>query len=339
MKEEHTMTKGYAAKKAGGNLEVIEYDLGPLGDHQVDIKVEYCGICHSDLHMIDNSWGISQYPLVPGHEIIGKIEALGSHVKGFVVGQQVGVGWNNGSCMSCEWCLTGNHNLCASAIPTVLGRYGGFSERVRAAAEWVIPIPEKLSAQAAGPLLCGGVTVFNPIIQFDVKPTDHVGVIGIGGLGHMALRFLDAWGCEVTAFSSNSAKEDEAKRFGADHFVNSTDSAALAKLINSLDFIISTVDVPLDWNSYINILRPKGRLHYVGALLQPVSVSAFPGLLAQKSISSSPTGSPAVLKTMVDFAARHNILPKTETFKFSQVNEAIERLRLGKVRYRVVLEQ
>jgi uncharacterized zinc-type alcohol dehydrogenase-like protein len=219
-----------------------------------------------------------------------------------------------------------------------LGRYGGFSEKVRAEAVWVIPIPEKLSPEAAGPLLCGGVTVFNPIIQFNVKPTDRVGVIGIGGLGHMALRFLDAWGCEVTAFSSNSSKENEAKDLGADHFVNSTDSAALSKLAYSFDFILSTVDVPLDWNSFINALRPKGRLHHVGALLQPMQVSTFPGLIAQKSISSSPTGSPSVLRMMLDFAARHNIIPQTETFKFEQVNEAIEKLKQGKIRYRAVLK-
>lgn len=331
------MTKGYAATRPGGQLELIEYDLGPLGDHQVDIKVEYCGVCHSDLHMIDNAWGMSQYPLVAGHEIIGKIEAMGKHVPGLLIGQRVGVGWNNGSCMSCEWCLTGNHNLCASAIPTVLGRYGGFSERVRAFDAWTIPIPEKLSPAAAGPLLCGGITVFNPIIQFDVKPTDRVGVIGIGGLGHMALRFLDAWGCEVTAFSSNPTKEREAKHFGADHFVNSTDTDALSKITNSLDFILSTVDVPLDWNSYVNILRPKGRLHHVGALLQPITQSVFPGLIAQKSISASPVGSPPVLTKMLEFAARHSIVPETETFKFSQVNEAIEKLKQGKVRYRAVL--
>lgn len=332
------MTKGYAAASPGGKLELIEYDPGPLGDHQVDIKVEYCGMCHSDLHMIDNAWGMSMYPLVAGHEIIGKIEAVGNHVKGLVAGQRVGVGWNNGSCNSCEWCLTGNHNLCPSAIPTVLGRYGGFSERVRANAEWAIPIPDNLNPEAAGPLLCGGITVFNPLIQFNVKPTDKVGVIGIGGLGHLAILFLDAWGCEVTAFSSNPEKEKEAISFGADHFINSTDSGALAKIANSLDFIISTVDVPLDWSAYLNVLRPKGRLHHVGALLQPMSVSPFPGLIAQKSISASPVGSPPVLSLMLDFAARHNIVPKTETFLFSQINEAVDKLRKGKVRYRIVLK-
>jgi uncharacterized zinc-type alcohol dehydrogenase-like protein len=220
----------------------------------------------------------------------------------------------------------------------VLGRYGGFSERVRANAEWAIPIPDKLNPEAAGPLLCGGVTVFNPLIQYNVKPTDKVGVIGIGGLGHLAILFLDAWGCEVTAFSSNPEKEKEALHFGADHFINSTDSEALGKIANTLDFIISTVDVPLDWSSYLSILRPKGRLHHVGALLQPMAVSVFPGLIYQKSVSASPVGSPPVLGMMLDFAARHNIVPKTESFLFSQINEAIEKLRKGKVRYRVILK-
>jgi alcohol/geraniol dehydrogenase (NADP+) len=332
------MIKGYAAAGPGGKLELIEYDLGPLGDHQVDVKVEYCGICHSDIHMIDNAWGMSMYPLVAGHEVIGRIESVGAHVKNLVSGQRVGVGWNNGSCNSCEWCLTGNHNLCTSAIPTVLGRYGGFSERVRAGAEWAIPIPDKLDPAAAGPLLCGGVTVFNPLVQFGIKPTDKTGVIGIGGLGHLAIQFLDAWGCEVTAFSSNVSKAKEARQFGADHFVSSTDPAALSKIAGTLDFIISTVDVPLDWNLFLNILKPKGRLHHVGALLQPMSVSPFPGLIFQKSISGSPVGSPPILSLMLEFAARHNILPKTESFKFSQINEAIEKLRNGNVRYRVVLE-
>lgn len=332
------MAKGYAAKEAGGKLEFFEYDLGPLGDHQVEVNVDYCGICHSDLHMIDNSWGMSMYPLVPGHEVIGTIQSVGSHVKGLSVGQRVGVGWSSGSCMSCEWCLTGNHNLCPSNIPTVLGRYGGFADKLYAQAEWVLPIPSELKPEAAGPLLCGGITVFNPLLQFNVKPTDRVGVIGIGGLGHMALQFLDAWGCEVTAFSSNPAKEVEAKKLGADHFINSLDANALSKVANTLDFILSTIDSPVDWNSYLTALRPKGRLHHVGALLQPMQVSPFPGLIAQKSISGSPTGSPNAMAIMLDFAARHKIQPTVEIFKFTEVNDAIEKLKKGKVRYRVVLK-
>jgi len=332
------MVKGYAAKQPGGKLELFEYDLGPLGDHQVAIRVEYCGLCHSDIHMIDNDWGMSQYPLVPGHEVIGIIEAVGNHVKHLAAGQRVGVGWSSGSCMVCEACLSGNHNMCFSNIPTILGRYGGFADKLHVLAEWVLPIPDALKSEATGPLLCGGTTVFNPLVQFDVRPTDRVGVIGVGGLGHMAIKFLNAWGCEVTAFSSNPAKEKEAKNFGADNFVNSQNAEALTKVANSLDFILSTVDVPLDWNAYLTALRPKGRLHHVGALLQPMQVSVFPGLIYQKSISGSMTGSPVTMATMLEFAARHSISPTVEMFRMSDVNEAIEKLKQGKVRYRAVLK-
>jgi uncharacterized zinc-type alcohol dehydrogenase-like protein len=336
--EEQIMTKGYAAKQPGAKLEVFEYDLGPLGDHQVGVKVDYCGICYSDLSMLDNHWGMTQYPFVPGHEIIGTVEAIGAHVKGLTLGQSVGIGWSSGSCGTCEWCLTGNHNLCASAIPTVLGPYGGFSDRVRAQAEWVLPIPSALDPKSAGPLLCGGVTVFNPILEFGVNPTHRVGVIGIGGLGHMALRFLNAWGCEVTAFSHDPKKESDAKKFGAHHFVNSADTAAITKVADSFDFILSTVNVSLDWNSYLTALRRKGKLILVGVVLEPIQINLITLLFGQKMVSSSGIGSPPTMANMLEFAARHKILPTVEMFKFSEVNEAIERLRQGKVRYRVVLK-
>ena len=332
------MVKGYAANEPGGELKAFEYELGPLGDNQVDMKVEYCGICHSDLSMLDNEWGMTQYPFVPGHEIIGIVEAAGVNVKKLTVGQRVGLGWNSGSCMACEWCKSGNHNLCLSAEGTEIGRYGGFADKVRAEAAWVFPIPEQLNAEAAGPLFCAGITVFNPIVQFDVKPTDRVGVIGIGGLGHLALRFLDAWGCEVTAFSTSPEKESDAREFGADHFVDSRDLKALEGVANSFDFILSTVNASLDWNAYISALRPKGRLHFVGIVLEPVSIGIFNLGMGQKSISASPIGNPPTISKMLDFAVRHKIQPTIETFKFAEVNEAIEKLRRGKARYRIVLK-
>jgi uncharacterized zinc-type alcohol dehydrogenase-like protein len=331
------MVKGYAATEPGGALKEFEYDLGPLGNSQVEIKVEYCGLCHSDLSMLNNDFGTTQYPLVPGHEVVGTVETVGPYAKGLSLGQRVGLGWFASSCLTCEWCKSGNHNLCPSRIGTIVGRYGGFADRVRADAAWVVPLPEELDPQAAGPLFCGGVTVFNPIVQFKVKPTDRVGVVGIGGLGHMALLFLNAWGCEVTAFSSSPEKEAEAKRFGADHFVNSRDPEALKKVANSLDFILSTVNVPLDWEAYIAALRPKGRLHLVGVVMQPISVPVFPLLAGQKSISSSPTGSPAIMAMMLDFAVRHHVQPTIETYRFREINEAFEKLQHGKARYRIVL--
>ena len=218
------MFQAYAASEAKSELKLFEYEPGALASNEVQIKVETCGICHSDLSMLNNDWGISQFPLVPGHEVIGIVESLGAQVKHLKIGQRVGVGWFSNSCMTCEWCVGGEHNLCESTEGIIVGRHGGFADRVRTDATWAIPIPDGINPESAGPLMCGGITVFNPILQFNIKPTDHVGIIGIGGLGHMALKFLHSYGCEVTAFSSNEEKENDAKIFGANHFVNSSDS-------------------------------------------------------------------------------------------------------------------
>lgn len=332
------MTKAYAAHEPGGELKPFEYDPGSLGDEEVEISVEYCGVCHSDLSMLDNEWGNTQYPFVPGHEVVGTIAALGDRVTKLNVGQRVGLGWFSGSCMSCEWCMSGNQNLCLTAEGTIVGRHGGFADKVRAHHTWVVPLPEGINPATAGPLFCGGITVFNPIVQLDIKPTDRVGVIGIGGLGHLALRFLNAWGCDVTAFSTTPEKEAEARELGANHFVNSRDPKALESVQNSFDLILSTVNADLDWNAYIAALRPKGHLHLVGVVPNPLSTQVFPLILSQKSISGSPLGSPVTVARMLDFAARHSVEPITETFSFEQVNEAIEKLRSGKPRYRLVLK-
>ena len=332
------MIEAYAAQEIGGELKPFEYKPGDLGNEQVEINVEYCGVCHSDLSMLDNEWGTTQYPFVPGHEVVGTIAALGDAVTTLKVGQRVGLGWYSHSCMTCEWCMSGSHNLCLTAEATIVGRHGGFANKVRADRAWVIPLPEKLNPEVAGPLFCGGSTVFNPIVQFDVKPTDRVGVIGIGGLGHMALRFLHAWGCDVTAFSTSPDKEAEARQLGANHFVNSRDPNALKAVANSFDLVLSTVNAALDWDAYIATLRPKGRLHFVGVTPKPISAQVFPLISAQKTISASPVGSPATVAKMLDFAVRHNIEPMVETFTFAQINDAMEKLRSGQPRYRIVLK-
>ena len=332
------MFQAYAASEAKSELKPFEYEPGALASNDVQIKVETCGICHSDLSMLNNDWGISQFPLVPGHEVIGIVESLGAQVKHLKIGQRVGVGWFSNSCMTCEWCVGGEHNLCESTEGIIVGRHGGFADRVRTDATWAIPIPDGINPESAGPLMCGGITVFNPILQFNIKPTDHVGIIGIGGLGHMALKFLHSYGCELTAFSSNEEKENDAKIFGANHFVNSSDSNSLEKIAGSLDFIISTVNVALDWPSYINVLRPKGRLHIVGAVMEPLPIPLFPLLFGQKSVSASPLGSPFTAGVMLEFAARHKIEPLVETYPIDKVNEAMEKLRSGKTRYRLVLK-
>ena len=332
-----TLIHAYAAEKAGGPLQPFEYEPGPLHPEQVEVQVEHCGICHSDQSMLDNEWNRTVYPFVPGHEIVGTIASVGAQVKGLKPGQRVGVGWFTGSCMHCRQCIGGDQHLCASTEETIVGRHGGFADRVRVHWPWAFLLPDALDASAAGPLFCGGITVFNPILLAGVKPTDRVGVIGIGGLGHLALKFLRAWGCEVTAFTSSAAKHAEALTLGAHHAVSSTDKAALKALRRSLDFIIVTVNVALDWNGYLAALKPKGRLHFVGAVLEPVAVPAFALIGGQKSVSGSPTGSPAAIAQMLEFCARHRIAPQVETFAMAQVNDAIAHLRSGKARYRVVL--
>jgi uncharacterized zinc-type alcohol dehydrogenase-like protein len=330
--------KAYAATSPGAPLEPFEFEPGPLGDEQVEIAVDYCGICHSDLSMIHNHWGMTQFPLVPGHEISGRIVAAGPKVKNVKVGDRVGVGWFSGSCMSCHDCMDGDHNLCAGQEGVIVGRHGGFAERVRAHWAWAVPLPEGVDAAKAGPLFCGGITVFNPIVQCGVQPTDRVGVVGVGGLGHLAIQFLNKWGCEVTAFSSSASKKEELRRLGAHHVVDSRDPEQLKPLARSLDFILVTVNVHLDWNAYIETLAPRGRLHYVGAVLEPLNVGVFPLLVGQRSISASPLGSPATTAQMLEFCSRHDIAPVVEEFPMSKVNEALAHVESGKARYRVVLK-
>ncbi len=332
------MIHAYAALAPNTPLKPFEYEPGPLGPEDVEIAVQYCGICHSDLSMLHNHWQMSAYPLVAGHEVVGRVAAKGERVAHLAVGQTVGLGWFSRSCRSCEFCNDGDFNLCTTNEQTIVGRHGGFADRVRCHAAWATPLPAGISLESAGPLFCGGITVFNPLVQFDVRPTDRVAVIGIGGLGHMALRFLRAWGCEVTAFSSNAAKADEIRAMGAHHIVDSRDANALAKIAGSLDFILSTVNVPLNWEAYMGTLRPRGRLHVVGAVPEPIGVAAFPMIVGQKQLSGSPLGSPNTTRRMLDFCARHQIAPTVELFPIAKVNEAIAHLEAGKARYRVVLQ-
>ncbi|HYN37781.1 MAG TPA: NAD(P)-dependent alcohol dehydrogenase, partial [Rhodospirillales bacterium] len=322
---------------AGQPMVVVDdVEIEAPGVGEVAVAIAHCGICHSDLSMIDNEWGFSAYPLVPGHEVIGTVAAVGEGVDTLRPGQTVGLGWYARSCMHCEQCMSGDHNLCAKAEGTIVGRHGGFADKVRAHAPWVLPLPDGLDPATSGPLFCGGITVFNPIVRNGIRGTDRVGVIGIGGLGHIALRFLHAWGCEVTAFSTSADKEAEARSLGADRFVVTRDPSALTPLAGTFDMILVTLNVGLDWDAYIAMLRPRGKLHFVGAV-PSITAAVFPLLLSERSVGGSPLGSPATTAMMLTFAARHGIAPVTEDYPMSRVNDAIERLRSGRARYRIVL--
>jgi alcohol/geraniol dehydrogenase (NADP+) len=332
-----TLINAYAATAPGGKLEPFSYDPGELDPEEVEIKVTHCGICHSDLSMLDNAWGLSKYPFVPGHEAVGTIVALGEAAKGLKVGQRVGVGWSAYSCLRCDECLTGDHNLCPESQGTIVGRHGGFADRLRVQWLWARPLPDSLDISKIGPLLCGGVTVFSPLLQHNLPPTARVGIVGIGGLGHMALQFASKWGYEVHAFTTSDSKEEEARKLGAHYVHNTRRDGVLKKLAGSLDLIISTINAPMDVPELLAALAPKGFIHVVGAVLEPMQVPAFPLIMGQKSVAGSPIGSPSAIDRMLKFSARHSITPITETFPISKVNDALEHLRAGKARYRIVL--
>ncbi|MGO8934537.1 MAG: NAD(P)-dependent alcohol dehydrogenase [Terracidiphilus sp.] len=329
--------QGLAAHAAGSELLPLKYDPGKLGAREVEIAITHCGICHSDLHLIANDWGISQYPFIPGHEIIGTVAALGSEVRSLELGQRVGLGWQSNSCGECEWCMRGQENLCASSEGTCVHRHGGFADLVRANARFVIPIPDVLPSEQTAPLLGGGITVYNPMRIFGVNPSTRVGVVGIGGLGHLAIQFARVFGAHVTAFSTTLAKEDDARALGAQVFVNSRESKAMREVAGSLDFILTTVNADQDWGAYLQALRPNGALWFVGVPPSPVSVHAFPLVSGLRTIGGSPVGSPFQLREMLDVAARHGIKATTERFPMDKANEAIDKVKKGKVRYRAVL--
>ncbi len=321
-----TTVHAMAAPDVGKPFEPYEYELPKLGVDQVEIEVESCGICHSDLSMQNNDWEMTQYPFVGGHEVIGRVVALGDNASHVEVGDRVGLGWFANSCMHCDQCVGGDHNLCASVEGTVTHQFGGFADRVRCHWAWAIPIPDSLPAEKCGPLLCGGITVFNPMLQHRLSPTARVGVVGVGGLGHMALKFLNAWGCDVTAFSRTRAKEEVAKKYGAHDFVATQEDPSLADLAGKFDYIINTTNVDLPWDAYVAALAPKGVLHTVGAASH-VEASWFPMILAQRTLAASPVGGVIALRQMIDFCARHNITADVETFEMSDVNAAIERVK------------
>jgi len=331
--------KCFAAKSKGGPLEPHEYEPKALEPWEIEVEITHCGICHSDISLIDNEWGNSLYPLIPGHEIVGIVKKLGSQVKEFKVGDRVGIGWQRSSCFACEWCLTGDENLCLKQEATCLGHSGGYAECIHADSRFAFLIPESLDSAQIAPLFCGGATVFSPLVHHQIKPTTKVGIIGIGGLGHLAIQFARGFGCEITAFSTSIDKKEEALRLGAHHFIVSKDEAALKKVANSFDFLLSTVPTPLNWQTYLELLRPKGTLCFVGAQSKPIEVPFFSIIFGRKTVTASNIGNRLDIKHLLEFAALHKVKAEIEVFAMKDVNQAIEKVRSGKIRYRAVLQQ
>jgi uncharacterized zinc-type alcohol dehydrogenase-like protein len=328
--------RAFAAKGAKQPLEPFEFDPGPLGADEVEVKIEYCGVCHSDLAMIDNDWGFTAYPLVAGHEVVGTVTAVGSTADPDLMGKRVGVGWQSSACLRCEWCGRGKEHFCAKERDTIIGRPGGFADAVRVQWKFAVPLPAGLDLASAGPLMCAGTTVFTPILHHGVTAGTRAAVLGVGGLGHLAVQFLAKFGCEVTAISSSHSKDDEARKLGATRVIATRNADELKKAAGSFDFIISTVAADVDWPAFIAALRPEGKLVICGIPESDLKFPAFP-MLNEKSVHGGRSGSPADTAEMLAFAARTGVKPWVEAFPMREVNRALDHVRSGKARYRAVL--
>lgn len=334
------LVNAFAATTAGADLTPYAYDAGELGPLEVDVEVTHCGICHTDLMVVDSVAG-PHAPAVAGHEVAGVVTAVGSLVDTtrLAVGQRVAVGGVAGACMGCEHCLSGRHQLCARRDSLAFrGDRGGFASSVRAS-DWrfAYPLPDAIELEHAGPFLCAGVTAFAPFVRHGIKPTDHVGIVGIGGLGHLAVQFARAWGCEVTAMSTSPDKRADAAELGAHHFLTTRGTDELAGAAERFDYVISTVSANLPWDEYLATVKPQGTLIVVGVTDDAMQINPLSLVFSEKKVSGGLVASRGETMQMLDFAARTGVRPMVERFPMDRINEAIARVRSGDVRYRAVL--
>ncbi|MBV7530687.1 NAD(P)-dependent alcohol dehydrogenase [Chitinophaga sp. sic0106] len=339
--------KAFGAAAATAPLDGLQINRRVPGPHDVEIDILFCGVCHSDLHTARNEWHNTVYPVVPGHEIVGKVVQVGDHVKQFKVGDLAAVGCMVDSCRVCEYCKQGLEQYCEpgntltyNSPDKYLGTptYGGYSESVVVDENYVLHVPEGLDLAAAAPLLCAGITTWSPLKHWNVGPGSKVGVVGIGGLGHMAIKLAKALGAHVVVFTTSTAKFDDAKRLGADEVVLSKDPDQMARQHRKLNFIVDAVSAQHDINAYLACLRVDGTLALVGAPELPLPVAAFSLIPQRISFSGSTIGSIAETQEMLDFCAKHNITADIELINIQQINEAYERMLKGDVHYRFVID-
>jgi uncharacterized zinc-type alcohol dehydrogenase-like protein len=327
---------GYAAKAVGQPLEPFEYRSPELGENDVRVSVTHCGVCHTDIHAIDNYYGIVNFPIVPGHEIVGCVSAVGPAVSGLKIGDRVGIGWQGRSCGQCEWCLKGEEQLCMDIVPSgTWVPYGGFSSSVVADGRFTYPLPSAMPSQVAAVLMCAGVTVYSPLRMFVTGPAQKVAILGVGGLGHLAIQFAHALGWEVTAISSSPDKREQALAYGADHFVDANDQASMEELDYRFDLLMCTASGGVRWEPLLMTLKKKGRLVLVG--FPDLALNSTDLVAHELSITGSFLGNRATMREMLTFAQGHGIAPEIELMPMSRANEAVQRVRENKARYRIVL--
>ena len=341
-----TTAQAYAAESATGPLVPITIERRDVGAHDVLIDIKYSGICHSDIHTVREEWGPITFPQVVGHEIVGIVSEVGSDVSKHKVGDRVGVGCMVNSCRECENCLAGDEQYCLKGN---IGTYtavdrdgsitqGGYSSHVVVTEDFVLKVPESIPFEKAAPLLCAGITTYSPLQHWNAGPGSKVAVVGMGGLGHMAVKIAAAMGAEVTVLSQTLSKQDDGLAFGAQHYYATSDSSTFDTLASSFDLIINTVSAKIDISSYLGLLRRDGTLVSVGAPSEPLPVQAFALIGARRSFAGSSIGGIRETQEMLDFCAEHGITPETELINADYINEAYERVLKSDVRYRFVID-
>lgn len=335
----------YAAPTAKAPLRRTFIGRRPVGERDVLIDIAYSGICHSDIHQTQAGWGEAIFPMVPGHEIAGVVAEVGPGVTRHAPGDRVGVGCLVESCRTCAQCVRGLEQCCPELVFTYNGRdrngeptYGGYAQRIVVDESYVLRIPDALPLEVAAPLLCAGITAYSPLSRWRVGPRSNVGIVGMGGLGHMAVKIAHARGAEVSVLSGSPGKEGDALKLGADHFHVSTDPAALRQLEGAFDVMLSTVSAPMDLDAYLRLVKTDGTLVNVGAPEQPVALNLFSLIDGRKTLAGSMFGGIAETQQMLDFCAEHQLGAEIELIPADQINEAYRRVLAGDVRYRFVID-
>jgi uncharacterized zinc-type alcohol dehydrogenase-like protein len=336
----------YATTAANAALAPFEITRREPGSHDVQIEILYCGVCHSDIHQARNEWGNSIYPMVPGHEIVGRVTAVGDHVKKFKVGDMAGVGCLIDSCRTCPQCAAGDEQFCENGFTGTYNgidkngeiTYGGYSKQIVVDENFTLLIPANLDIKAVAPLLCAGITTYSPLRRWKVGPGQKVAIVGLGGLGHMAVKLAAAFGAEVTVLSTSDNKEVDAKRLGAHHFVNSRNAEKMKSLAGHFDFILNTVSAKNDYNALLGLLHTNGSMVLVGAPAEPSQISGFSLIMGRRSIAGSLIGGLAETQEMLDFCGKHNITSDVEMISIDKINEAYERILNADVKYRFVID-
>lgn len=341
-----TATKSYAAQNAASPLTPFSFNRRAVGPHDVQIEILYSGVCHSDLHQVRNEWGGSIYPMVPGHEIVGRISKVGTDVKKFSVGSLAGVGCFVDSCRTCPSCLALEEQYCDNGlVGTYNGldkegqpTYGGYSTNIVVDENYVLHVSDKLPLEGVAPLLCAGITTYSPLRHWNIGKGHKVAVVGLGGLGHMGVKFAASFGADVTVLSTSASKEQDALKLGAHHFADTTQSDTLKRLQGKFDFILSTISAQHDYNQYLNLLRVNGTMVVVGVPPTPSVVNAFSIIGKRRSLAGSMIGGIQETQEMLDYCAAHQIVSDVEVIKMSAINEAYERMLKSDVRYRFVID-